>query len=63
MKVKLYSLGVVTDIIDCSDIDHADNPCYFDDVIRVYLRNGETKLCYDLVFLTAEESKESKSTI
>ena len=63
MKVELYNLGVVTDIIDCRDIDHADNPCYFDNVVRVHLRNGETKLCDDLVFLTEDESKEAKSTI
>lgn len=56
-------MNVVTDIIDCNDIDHVDNPCYFDDVVRVHLRNHQTKLCDDLVFLTEEESKETKSTI
>ena len=63
MKVKLYNMNVVTDIIDCNDIDHVDNPCYFDDVVRVHLRNHQTKLCDDLVFLTEEESNEVKSTL
>ena len=55
MKVKLYSLGVETDTLDCNDIDHVDNPCYFDDVVRVHLRNHETKLCDDLVFVPDDE--------
>ena len=51
MKVKLYNFGIVTETLDCNDIDHVDNPCYFDDVVRVHLRNHETKLCDDLVFV------------
>lgn len=63
MKVKLYNFGVVTEVIDCNDIDHVDNPCYFDDVVRVHLRNHETKLCDDFVFLTEEESENITQTI
>jgi len=58
MKVKLYNLNVATDIIDCNDIDHIDNPCLSDDVVRIHLRDHTTKLCDDLVFLTEEESIE-----
>jgi hypothetical protein len=51
MKVKLYSLGVETETLDCNDIDHVDCPCYFDDAVRVHLRNHEIKLCDDIVFV------------
>jgi len=63
MKVKLYNFGEVIAVVDCNDIDHVGNPCYFDDVVCVYLRNHETILCDDLVFLTEEESKNITQTI
>lgn len=63
MKVKLYNFGEVIEVVDCNDIDHIDNPCYFDDVICVHLRNHETRLCNDLVFLTEEESQNTPQTI
>lgn len=55
MKAQLYSFGVVTDTVDCNDIDYIDNPCYFDDVVRAHFRNGETKICDSFVFLTDDE--------
>lgn len=57
MKVKLYNLNVVTDIIDCNDINHIYNPCYFDDVVVVELRDHSTKLADDIVFMLEGEEQ------
>lgn len=55
MKVKLYSLGVETETLDCNDIDHVDNPCYFDDVVCIHMRDHTTKLADDMVFMLEGE--------
>ena len=57
MKVKLYNLNVVTDIIDCNDINHIYNPCYFDDAVVVELRDHSTKLADDIVFMLEGEEQ------
>ena len=54
MKVKLYNLNVVTDIIDCNDIN---NPCYFDDVVVVEKRDGAKILADDVVFMLEGEEE------
>ena len=60
MKVKLYSLGVETETLDCNDIDHVDNPCYFDDVVCIHMRDHKTKLADDMVFMLEGEEKDEK---
>lgn len=57
MKVKLYNLNVVTDIIDCNDINHIYNPCYFDDVVVVEKRDGTRILADDVVFMLEGEKE------
>ena len=57
MKVKLYNCNVVTDILDCNDIDHISNPCYFDDVVCVHMRDHTTKLADDVVFMLEGEEE------
>lgn len=60
MKVKLYNLNVITDIIDCNDINHIHNPCYFDDVVVIELRDHTTKLADDVVFMLEGEENDEK---
>lgn len=60
MKVKLYNLNVVTDIIDCNDINHIYNPCYFDNVVVIELRDHTTKLADDVVFMLEGEENDEK---
>ena len=55
MKVKIYNLGVVTDVLDCSDIDEIVNPCYFDDVVQIKMRDHTTKLADSVVFMLEGE--------
>ena len=60
MKVKLYNLNVVTDIIDCNDINHIYNACYCDDVVVIELRDHSTKLADDVVFMLEGEENDEK---
>jgi hypothetical protein len=65
MKVKIYNLGVVTEVLDCADIDEIVNPCcldnviinpcYFDDVVQIKMRDHTTKLADSVVFMLEGE--------
>ena len=55
MKVKLYSMNTVTDILDCNGINRIYNPCYFDDVVTIEMRDGACKLADEIVFMLEGE--------
>lgn len=65
MKVKIYNLGVVTEVLDCADIDEIVNPCnfddvvvnpsYFDNVVEIKMRDHTTKLADRVVFMLEGE--------
>ena len=57
MKVKLYNLNVVTDIIDCNDILRIYNPCYSDDIVVVEKRDHTKTLADDVVFMLEGEDE------
>lgn len=60
MKVKLYNLNTVTDIIDCNDINRIYNPRYFDDVVVVEKRDHTKILADDVVFMLEGEEECGK---
>ena len=55
MKVKIYNLGVATEVLDCADIDEITNPCYFDNVVRIKMRDHTSKLADSVVFMLEGE--------
>ena len=57
MKVKLYDNNCVAAIVDCNDIDHIDNPCQGDNLVKVHKRNHESICCDDVVFMLEDEDE------
>jgi hypothetical protein len=55
MKVKLYNINKVTDILDSNDINRIYNPCYFDNVVAIEMRDGACKLADKIVFMLEGE--------
>lgn len=55
MKVKLYNMNTVTDILDCNDINRIYNPCYFDDAVVVEMRDHTRKLADEVIFMLEDE--------